>query len=93
MERLEAVVSGKVQGVFFRDHAVRAAESLGLTGEVKNLPDGTVHAIAEGIREQLEQYVDELRKGSPASNVETVSIEWHPASGEYASFSITRISW
>ena len=88
-ERIEAIVSGKVQMVFYRDFATKAATALGIVGETKNLPDGTVHVIAEGPREKLEAYVEELRKGSERSNVENVAVTWLPAAGEHDSFSIT----
>ena len=49
-ERLEAIVSGRVQMVMYRDFTARFARRLGLVGEVKNLSDGTVRVIAEGSR-------------------------------------------
>src|SRR3989344_224255 len=49
-ERIETIVSGRVQVVMYRDFATRKARGLGLVGEVKNLPDGTVRVVAEGAR-------------------------------------------
>ena len=88
MERLEAIVSGRVQLVMYRDFAQRKASGLNLTGAVQNLPDGTVRVIAEGPRPMLERYVLKLRKGSLLSNVEDVRVTWLPATGEYKYFDI-----
>ena len=50
MEHVTLTISGKVQGVFFRDSTKKLAEELGIRGYVKNLPDGTVKIEAEGER-------------------------------------------
>jgi acylphosphatase len=89
MERLEAIVSGRVQLVMYRDFATRKARSLGLVGEVQNLPDGTVRVAAEGERKNLEAYVLKLWKGSLLSRVENVAVTYLPAKGEYTYFDIT----
>ena len=88
-ERLEAIVSGRVQLVMYRDFAQRKARGLKLTGEVTNLSDGTVRVIAEGSREALERYLLKLHKGSVLSHVTGVAPAWLPATGEYRGFSIT----
>lgn len=88
-ERLEAVVSGKVHGVAFRDFACRKADVLKLTGEVQNLPDGTVRVIAEGQRMELESLLAELKHGPIFARVENVAVTWKPSTNEYSSFSIT----
>lgn len=87
-ERLEAVVSGRVQMVMYRDFAMRKARGLKLTGTVRNKPDGTVHVIAEGPRERLEVYIEKLKEGSVLSHVERVDPAFHPATGEHTSFTI-----
>jgi acylphosphatase len=89
MERLEAIVYGRVQMVMYRDFATRKAKSLSLVGEVRNLPDGTVEVIAEGPREVLNQYIEKLRKGSLLSEVERVEVVFSGATHTYSSFSIT----
>src|SRR5262249_129174 len=61
MERLEALVSGHVQGVMFRDFARRLARARGIAGEAENLPDDTLRVIAEGDRASLEALLDKLR--------------------------------
>src|SRR3712207_5822678 len=70
--RLEAVVHGRVQGVGFRLHVVRAAAPLGLEGWVANQDDGTVRCVAEGPRDRLEALLGVLRTGPPGARVERV---------------------
>jgi acylphosphatase len=88
-ERLEAIVSGRVQKVMYRDFACRKARRLGLTGTVTNYHDGTVHVRAEGSRERLETYLVLLHKGSLLSHVTGVSVSWLPATGAFTKFKIT----
>ena len=68
-------ISGRVQGVGFRWSAAREADTLGICGFVKNLPDGNVYIEAEGTGEQLERFVGWCRKGPRLSEVEFVDIE------------------
>lgn len=86
MERIEAIVSGKVQMVMYRDFASRHAKRL--TGEVRNLEDGTVAVIAEGMREDLEAYIGKLNKGPLFAHVSGVSVSWKEATGQFDRFSI-----
>jgi acylphosphatase len=88
-ERIEAIVSGRVQGVMFRDFACRKARGLKLTGEVRNLSDSTVRVIAEGPRDVIEKYITKLHKGSLLAHVENVSVSWHAPTNIYRSFDIT----
>ncbi|NHJ33585.1 MAG: acylphosphatase [Asgard group archaeon] len=75
--RVEIVVKGLVQGVSFRVYTKRKASSLGLTGHVRNLPNGDVEVIAEGKRNQLLQLINWLKKKrSPCSHVTNVIIIW-----------------
>jgi acylphosphatase len=87
-ERLEAIVSGRVQMVMYRDFAQRKARGLKLVGEVQNLPDGTVRVVAEGPRPVLLPYAEKLKKGPLLSNVKEVHTEWLPAQGTYSKFEI-----
>ncbi len=68
------MVYGKVQGVFFRKHAREKAMELGLTGEIKNNPDGSVFIVATGTREQHALFCDWCRTGPPAARVTEVVI-------------------
>jgi acylphosphatase len=67
-------VSGRVQGVFFRDSTRRAAETRNVKGWVRNCPDGTVEAHFEGDREAVEQMVDWARRGPSRAEVADVDV-------------------
>lgn len=87
-ERLEAIVFGRVQMVMYRDFACRKARGLGLVGEVRNLNDGTVRVVAEGVRLVLETYITRLKRGSLFSHVDRVTLAFKEPTGEYQGFSI-----
>lgn len=82
-------VYGKVQGVFYRKYTREKAMALGLTGEVKNLPDGSVFIIATGTAEKLAALSDWTRTGPARANVSAVEIKEEPLQ-TFASFNITR---
>ncbi|PSO44411.1 MAG: acylphosphatase, partial [Parcubacteria group bacterium QH_9_35_7] len=63
------IISGRVQGVFYRKNTKQKAQKLGLTGYVKNMPDGTVKIEVEGEEEKLEKLTEWCHQGSPAANV------------------------
>ena len=90
MERLHVIYHGKVQGVWFRANCQRNAMDLGLTGWVRNLPDGTVEEFAEGERERLEEHLNWCRNKQPYARVSEVKVGWGPATGEFSGFSIIR---
>jgi acylphosphatase len=75
LERIHLLISGRVQGVGFRYSALRTADSLGLRGWVRNLPDGRVEVMAEGDRGILDEFVQWCRRGPAGANVTNVSIE------------------
>jgi len=86
---VQATVYGRVQGVFFRSFVSRQATQLGLTGYVRNLPDGrAVEVHAEGERKQLEELISYLKIGPPGAKVEKVVTNWSEYSGDYSRFSI-----
>ena len=87
-ERLEAIVSGRVQMVMYRDFAQRKARGLRLSGEVQNLKDGTVRVVAEGSRASLEKYLYKLHGGPLLARVENVTPVWKEAQGIYKGFEI-----
>jgi acylphosphatase len=89
MQRVHVWVSGRVQGVFYRATAERVASGLGLTGWVRNLADGRVEAIAEGPAEALEAFVRWCHEGPADARVDAVTVESHPATGEFTGF-VTR---
>ncbi|MBA7623101.1 Acylphosphatase [subsurface metagenome] len=86
---VQATVYGRVQGVFFRSFVSRQATQLGLTGYVRNLPDGrTVEVHAEGERQQLAELLSYLKIGPPGAKVEKVETNWSEYTGSYSRFSI-----
>lgn len=87
--RLHAYVSGRVQGVFFRDFTCNEASYLGLTGWVKNLLDGRVEVLAEGEKEDLEKLLTKLKQGPPGARVKNVEVIWEDYLGEFHEFRIT----
>ncbi|RLD98262.1 MAG: acylphosphatase, partial [Aquificota bacterium] len=84
MERVHIWVSGKVQGVWYRATTVEEAKKLGLTGCVRNLPDGRVEIVAEGPRESLERLIAWCHEGPPLAVVDEVKVVWEPYTGEFA---------
>jgi acylphosphatase len=88
-DRLQAQVQGRVQGVGFRFFVQDRAGSLGLTGYVRNAPDGRrVEVVAEGPRDALRHLLEALQQGPPGAYVERVVPAWGPASGEFSAFTI-----
>lgn len=75
MVALRVVVSGRVQGVFFRDSCRRLAGERGVAGWVRNRPDGTVEAWLEGEPRAVDDLVDWCRTGPPHALVTSISVE------------------
>jgi acylphosphatase len=75
------IISGDVQGVGFRYFACRAAERCGVTGTVRNLPDGTVEAVGEGEPSALDAFRDALARGPHSGYVDRVLEEPAPVVG------------
>lgn len=84
--RLHLLVSGLVQGVFFRQTTVDEARRLGLAGWVRNLPDGRVEVEAEGARDALQRLLAFCRRGPPAARVDDVEADWKAFVGDMRSF-------
>jgi len=87
MKRVILKVCGDVQGVSFRWRTKSTADALGLTGWVRNEPDGTVKVVAEGGEEELKSLIDKCYTVASA-NVEDIDIKWQEASGEFEEFEI-----
>ncbi|ODS41964.1 MAG: acylphosphatase [Candidatus Altiarchaeales archaeon IMC4] len=81
-------ITGNVQGVFFRASARDMAQSLGLTGWVRNLPDGRVEAMFEGDEERVKKAFEWCRKGPAGSSVENADVKYLPYTGSFKSFKI-----
>lgn len=86
---LRVKVFGMVQGVGFRYFTLRRAQHYRLSGYVKNLPDRTVEAYAEGDEEILQQFLADLRQGPSGSQVDDMKVEWLAYGGKYNGFNIT----
>jgi len=85
---VHAIISGRVQGVFFRMETRRAAERFGVNGWVRNCPDGTVEAVFEGESGKVDQMIDWCKKGPPMASVSDIKIDEIGYTGEYMNFSI-----
>lgn len=88
MKRAHLWISGRVQGVFFRAYTQEEAVRLGLSGWVKNLPDGRVETVFEGDDEAADKMVIWCRHGPPSAEVENVEIKWEQPSGEFSGFDV-----
>lgn len=90
MERIRAgvVISGMVQGVFFRYETRMRAQSLGVSGWVMNRADGKVEAVFEGSKDAVESIVRWCHKGPGGAVVSKVDVEWGQYTGEFKGFSI-----
>lgn len=80
--RAHVRISGRVQGVFFRQETYRRSAGRGLAGWVRNLPDGRVEAVFEGPKEAVESMVRWSQEGPPLANVESVDVTWEAPLGE-----------
>lgn len=81
-------VSGKVQGVGYRDFTQQQASDLQLKGYARNLPDGRVEIEVEGEKAKVEAFIQLLRQGPPQSKVTSVDLSWGPPSSRFQAFSI-----
>jgi len=82
-------VEGFVQGVYFRQSTKAKASELGITGEVRNNPDGTVHITATGIQTRLNELIEWCWKGPDAAVVKNVMVEQIPLT-RFTGFNIIR---
>lgn len=89
MHRIECIITGKVQGVFFRDFAKENADMLGIVGDIKNEENDSVSLVAEGEKPALEDFITRLSKGPESAHVANVTVVWKEAKNEYNFFSIS----
>lgn len=85
--RAHLLISGRVQGVFYRSFTEDVAHSLGLKGWVKNCGDGKVEAVFEGKKEDIEKAISLCYKGPPAARVSNIDVRWEDFKGEFDTFS------
>ena len=82
--------SGNVQGVGFRYTAKTVAAGFEVTGVVRNLPDGRVELIAEGIRDELQAFQGAIREAGLDHFIRNESVSWSDAAGDFRGFEIVR---
>ena len=87
--RAHVIITGIVQGVFFRLETQRAAETYGVSGWVRNKYDGSVEAVIEGKREAVESLLAWCRKGPPRASVDKINVQWQDYIGEFSKFQVT----
>lgn len=87
-QRVELTVRGVVQGVGYRAFARTVALERGLRGWVRNNPDGTVTAVAEGPRDDLLAFIEACRRGPRSAEVTGIDVKWGPATGREKGFVI-----
>jgi acylphosphatase len=88
ISEVHCIVTGRVQGVAYRNFAHTMANELGLTGFVSNLPDGTVEVLAQGGYGVLKVYESHLRTGPADARVKNIYQDWREPSKEYDGFKI-----
>lgn len=86
--RAHVVVSGRVQGIFFRSKTQEKAKELGVFGWVKNLSEGRVEAVFEGEKPQVEEILKWAKKGPPGAIVSDLNVIWEEYRGEFSNFEI-----
>lgn len=88
VKRLHILISGRVQGVFFRDNTKKLADDLHLFGWVRNLSDGRVEVLAEGEEADLQELLNWCHMGSSIAKVEDVFFEWQESQKDMLDFKI-----
>lgn len=88
MEEIECIVTGKVQGVGYRDYVATSAATCRINGYIKNRPDGTVLVCAQGLQPDLKDFIEYLHEGSVMAQTEDVGVTWRSAEQIYDDFSV-----
>jgi acylphosphatase len=88
--RARITIAGRVQGVYFRASACQQAQSLGITGWVRNCSDGSVELLAEGTRDKLDQLIAWCHRGPTGARVSDVSVRWEEPEHGFHGFMIKR---
>ena len=91
--RAHVVVSGRVQGVYFRGNTKDRADSMGVNGWVRNLANGKVEAVFEGEEEDVRRMVTWCHQGPPGARVDHVETEWETPTRESSGFEFRRTSF
>lgn len=86
--KVHVIVTGRVQGVFFRSKTRNEAKKYGVNGWVRNLPDGRVEAVFEGRKEDVDKLIDFAGKGPSGAKVRDLNVNWQDYGGEFRGFEI-----
>jgi acylphosphatase len=86
--RVRVKAAGRVQGVAYRFFAEKSAAALGVTGWVRNLPDGRVEVLAEGEAGPIESFLERLKAGPRLARIDSFDVLREPATGEFGDFRI-----
>ena len=84
--RMHVFISGRVQGVFFRQNTKRQAESFGVKGWVRNLPDGRVEAVFEGEESAVKKLVEYCRHGPSSAKVDNIEVNHENYKDDFSDF-------
>lgn len=84
--KAHVLITGRVQGVFFRSNTRDEAKKYGVNGWVRNLPDGRVEAIFEGKKEDVDKLIDFAGRGPLGAKVMDLDVKWHNYSGKFKDF-------
>ena len=87
-QKVQIIIAGRVQGVFFRAHTKEMADSLGLKGFVRNTEDGNVEAVAVGDEEKIKEFIKFVKKGPRHAEVTNVKISYPRIKEEFKEFEI-----
>ena len=87
--RAHVIISGRVQGVFFRVETKHAADGFGVFGWVKNRRDGSVEALFEGDRDRVGAVLEWCKEGPAHAQVSDVKVDWQDYAGEFSAFDVT----
>jgi acylphosphatase len=87
-KRVQLIVRGRITGVFFRAATQREARRLGITGWVRNRPDGNVEIVAEAEEDAIREMVSWAQHGPSAARVDDVDVRWRSYTGEFSDFRI-----
>ena len=86
--QVQVIISGRVQGVWFRANTKQRAEQLGINGWVKNTADGKVVALFKGDEKHVQEMIEWCHHGPPLAKVENVEVKKQPASSDFDQFSV-----
>ncbi|MCL2766656.1 MAG: acylphosphatase [Peptococcaceae bacterium] len=86
--RAHFLVSGKVQGVYYRASTKKKALALGLVGWVRNCPDGSVEGVVEGDKDRVDDMLLWCKEGPRRSVVDDVAVDWESSTGKFKTFSV-----